>query len=98
MNYCNDIYVVFLISYILGENYVLRMGTSAVVKLAEGTTLLVYGRGFLPLTMGYWISYTLFISHDPLLALSTIILFIKGITCFNFNENKLKLLFKFVRG
>ena len=65
----------------LGENYVLRAGHSALVTMKERTTLLVYGRGFVPLTMGYWISETLLVNHDPLLALTTIFIFLKGTEC-----------------
>ena len=64
--------------FVLGQNYVLRAGQSATVRLNAGTTLLVYGRGIVPLTMGYWISDALFVDHDPILATATILTFLKG--------------------
>jgi len=65
---------------VLGDNRVFRMGESAHIKLHAGTTLLIYGRGFVPLTMGYWLSDSLFSHFDPLLAIYTIWYFVKGKT------------------
>uniref|UniRef100_H2ZFX4 Sigma non-opioid intracellular receptor 1 n=1 Tax=Ciona savignyi TaxID=51511 RepID=H2ZFX4_CIOSA len=66
-----------------GENTVFRMGTSSTVKLGQKTTLLVYGRGIVPLTSGYWISDTIFTQHDPILALTTMYLYFKAVVLSN---------------
>nr|CAB3266071.1 sigma non-opioid intracellular receptor 1-like [Phallusia mammillata] len=66
-----------------GENKVFRMGESSTVKLSQKTALLVYCRGIVPLTMGYWLSDSIFSHHDPLLALSTILNYGKAVIVSN---------------
>ncbi|XP_002132149.2 sigma non-opioid intracellular receptor 1-like [Ciona intestinalis] len=71
------------VSYSKGENHVLRMGTTSTVKLSGGTTLLVYGRGIMPLTAGYWVSDSIFSHNDPILAVTTIWLYLKAVLLSN---------------
>ncbi|CAK8697819.1 unnamed protein product [Clavelina lepadiformis] len=62
-----------------GNSHVLRSGRSSTVKLSSGTTLLLYGRGFLPLSMGHGISNSLFSDCDILLVLATIWHYLKAL-------------------
>ncbi|XP_039251260.2 sigma non-opioid intracellular receptor 1-like isoform X2 [Styela clava] len=67
------------VQYSTNANYTHHNGERTFVELEENTILVVYGRGLVPMTMGYWLCDSLISSADPATAFFAIYYYFQAI-------------------